>query len=62
MANMSFIKLEGDRFQDGHTPLAIQGFHHEDVASTSNLKMSLKPILHSFVQLKARKMWPYTMP
>jgi hypothetical protein len=40
----------------------VRGLHHEDVASTSNLKMTPKPIFHSFAQLEAYKTWPYATP
>ncbi len=55
-------KLKGDQLQDDRTHLAVWGLHHEDVTSMSNLKMIWGSALHSLVQLKARKTWPYTMP
>jgi hypothetical protein len=48
-------KLERDRFQNKHARLAVQGLHHENVMSTSNLKMTSEPVFHSLVQLEARK-------
>jgi hypothetical protein len=55
-------KLEGDQFQDTHTPLTGWGFYHEDVTLTLNLKMTPKSILHSLMQLEAHKNWPYATP
>ncbi len=56
MEKCDSTKLEGDRFQDERAPLAMQGLHHEDVASTSNPKMIPMPALHSLTWLGARKM------
>jgi hypothetical protein len=56
------IKFKGDQLQDEHTPFVVRDFHHKDVASMSNPEMTPKPVLHSFMQLEARKTWPYTMP
>ncbi len=55
-------RLEGVQLQDEHTPLEVQDFHHEDVSSMLNLKMTLEAVLHSFVQFGACKTWPYAMP
>jgi hypothetical protein len=49
------IKLEGVQLQDERTPLEVRDLHHKDVTLMSNLKMSLESVLHSFVQLEARK-------
>jgi hypothetical protein len=43
------IKLEGDQLQDERTLLVVRNFHHEDVASMSNLEMTLKSIFHSLM-------------
>ncbi len=55
-------KFEGDRLQDGRASFAMRGFHHEDVVSTSNLKMIMGPALHSLVQFEAHKTWPCVTP
>jgi hypothetical protein len=39
-------KLERDRLQDERALLAIQVFHHEDVASMSNVKMTMGLTFH----------------
>ncbi len=43
------------------TTLVVRDFDHVDVASMSNLKMTLWSALHSLVQLEAHKMWLYAM-
>jgi len=55
-------KCDSTKLEGNHTPLVGWGLHHEDVASTSNPKMTSKLVLCSFVKLKGRKMWPYVMP
>ncbi len=49
-------RLEGVQFQDEHTPLEVQVFHHKDVALKSNLEMTLEAVLHLLMRLGARKM------
>jgi UV DNA damage repair endonuclease len=40
----------------------VQDLHHKDVVSMTNLKMTPEQVLHSFVQLEARKTWSYMTP
>ncbi len=42
-------KPKGVQFQDEDAPLTSRNLHHEDVASMSNLRMTLKAIIHSLV-------------
>ncbi len=56
------IKFEGDQFQNERAPFTVWDFHHEGAALRSNLEMTLESVLHSLVQLKARKTWPYVTP
>jgi hypothetical protein len=48
--------------QDEGTFLMVRDFHHEDVASMSNLGMTMEVIPHSIVQLEAHKKWSCAMP
>ncbi len=48
--------LEGVQLQDERTPLEVRVLHHEDVALRSDLKMTPKAIIHSFVRFGACKM------
>ncbi len=56
------IKLEGVQLQDERATLEVWDLHDQDVASMSNLQMTLEAVLHSLVQLIACKMWPYATP
>ncbi len=56
MAKYDITRFEGVQFQDEHALLKVRVFCHEDVALGSNLKMSPEAVLHSLVQLGARKM------
>ncbi len=47
--------LEGVQFQDKCAPLEVRVLRHEDAALGSNLKMTPKVVLHSLMQLGARK-------
>ncbi len=56
MTKYNTTKLEGVQLQDERTPLEVRVLHYEDVMLGSNLKMTLKAVLHSPVRLGARKM------
>ncbi len=49
-------RLEGVQLQDERAPLEVRVLHREDVVLGSNLKMTSKAGLHSFVRLGALKM------
>jgi hypothetical protein len=49
-------RLEGVQLQDERALLEVQVLHHEDAALGSDLKMTLKAVLHSLMRLGARKM------
>jgi hypothetical protein len=48
-------KPEGVQLQDECALLEFQVLNYEDVALGSNLEMILEAVLHSLVQLEARK-------
>ncbi len=56
MAKYGSTRLEGVQLQDERALLKVRVFHREDAALGSNLKMTLKAVLHSLEQLGARKM------
>ncbi len=55
MAKYDNTRLEGVQLQDERAPLEVRVLRHEDVTLGSNLKMTLKAVLHSLVWLRARK-------
>jgi hypothetical protein len=55
-------KFKGVQLQDKHTLLEVRDLHHEDVVLISNLEMTPEVVIHSLVQLEARKTWPYATP
>jgi hypothetical protein len=50
------------RLQDERAPLEVRVLHHEDATLGLNLEMSPEAVLHSLVQLGARRMRPCAMP
>ncbi len=56
MAKYDSTRLEGVQLQDERAPLEVRVLHHEDATLGSNLKMTLKAVLHSLVPLGAHKM------
>ncbi len=50
-------KFEGVQFQDEGGLFAIRDYHHEGAGSLLNLKIILRVIFHSFMQLVACGLW-----
>jgi hypothetical protein len=62
LAKYGSTRFEEVQLQDECALLEVRVLHREDVALGSNLKMTLKAIIHSLERLEARKMWLCATP